>query len=104
MTLDDMREDEVARYIFIHRSVTMKTRCIETTSRDIEQHTWKKEIFKLKLVNCDGRHWNVKVEGVVVQKSVVAAVIVRAVLAIPRGRPSVRRCGEHRPTAIINRS
>ena len=44
MLLDDTREDEVALHIFIHRSVTMKTRCIETTSRDIEQHTWEKDI------------------------------------------------------------
>ena len=34
------------------------------------------------------------VEVVVVQIAVVAVVIVRVVLVIPRGRPSVRRCGE----------
>ena len=84
MCLEDTREDEVSRYIFIHRSVTMKTRCIETTSRDIEQHTWNKESFGLKLVKCDGRHCKAMVEGEAVQTAVGAVVNVRVVLVRPR--------------------
>ena len=58
----------------------------------------------LKLVKCDGRHCKAIVEEEVVQTAEVAVVKVRAVLVIPRRRPSVRRCGEHRPAAIANRS